>query len=162
MDLKPFLLSKLIDEEFSLDVRAYPVVVLAQLRLGKGNLLRIKKFAELLHNRVVNLEVLGDLVADHVVLGEVEESVFLQQGIFKLIAFDRRNDDVRIDPATAIYGASAIRHFDFAAGSRGSAVSAVAAVVVIVVERNAVVFALNQASAGCVVLGRRERQAGVL
>ena len=65
---------------------------------------------------------------------------------------------VGIDAATAIDGASAVGQLHFVVCSRRIFFLAV---VIVVVERDVRVVALNQASARRVVLGGRQRQAGV-
>src|SRR5262249_45337070 len=84
------------------------------------------------------------------------------------------NLHIRGDSSAAIHGAAAVGQLDlFRSGGvvfrgggvvRGVAVGVIPALacVVIVVEGNASVIALDQAPAGRVVLGRGQRQAGIL
>src|SRR5208283_5186814 len=100
-----------------------------------------------------DFEALRDFVRVRVVLGEIEDGVVLEQGFLKLVALVRRQLDVGGDAAAAVDGAAAIGQFDFFVG----VVVFVFAVVIVVVEREVRVIALDEASAGRVVLGGGER-----
>ena len=100
------------------------------------------------------------MVGDHIALGKVEERIVLQQRVLEVVALDRGDLDVGSDSAAAVNGASAVSQFYFAIGV--VFVVLALAVEVIVVERNVGVVTLNQASARRVVLGRGQRQTGVL
>src|SRR5271165_1812180 len=99
------------------------------------------------------------MVIDYVALGEVEEGVVLQERVLEVIRLDGRDADVGGDASAAVDGASAVSEFHFAVGRVGT-LGAVA-VVVIVVERDVRVVALNQTSAGRVVVRRGQGQAGI-
>src|SRR5205085_5588385 len=101
---------------------------------------------------------LGDLLTANVMLGKVEECVVDQQLILEVIALGRFDFHVRRDAAAAVHGASAVGKLYFFVG----VVVFDFAVVVVVIERNAAVFALDQASAGGVILGSGQRQTGVI
>ncbi len=57
------------DEQFALDAGADPIVVVHQVLFRVGQLGIRQEAAELLHNAVIHLEALLDLVADRIVLG---------------------------------------------------------------------------------------------
>src|SRR5271157_1738586 len=160
VDLHAFLLAEFVDEQLGLDVGTDPAAVLRQVSFGEGNFLLVEKLAELLHHGLVNFKLFAHFVIDDVVLGEVEERVFLQHRVLKLIGLDAGNLGVGRDAAAAVHGPPAVGHLDFVVGSAG--VSVIAVVVIVVVERDIAVIALNQAAAGSVVLGRGQRQAGVI
>src|ERR1019366_4696824 len=151
MCLHAFLLTKFVDEQFGLDIGFDPIAVRRQVRLGEGGLLFIQKLAEVLHHRVVNFKLLVDFVVDDVVLGEVEEGIFLQQRVLELVGFRRRDLHVGSDAAATVNGAPAVGHLDFVIGVIGIVV---AIVIVIVVKRDAAVIALDQASARRVIFCR--------
>src|SRR5664280_1855340 len=159
MCLHAFLLAKFVNEQFGLDTGFDPIAVLSQLRLGEGGFLHVQELAELLHHRLVNFKLFVDFVVDDVVLGEIEERVFLQQSVLELIGFHRRYLHVGSDTAAAVHGAATVGHLDFVVGVIGVVV---AIVVVVVVKRDAAVVALDQAAAWGVVLRRSQRQSGVL
>ena len=95
----------------------------------------------------------------HVALGEVEEGIVLQQRVLKVIALDRIDLYIGTNAAAAVNRASAVGEFHFAI----RVVAGVGlAIVIVVVERDVAVVALDQPSAGRVVVSRGQRQAGVL
>src|ERR1039457_2653529 len=159
MCLHAFLLTKLVNEQFGLDTGFDPIAVLRQVRLGEGGLLLIQELAEVLHHPIVNFKLLVDFVVDNVVLGEVEESVFLQQRVLELAGFRRRDLHVGSDAAAAVNGTATVGHLDFVVGVIGIVV---AVVIVVVVKRNAAVIALDQAAARGVILRRGQRQSCIL
>ena len=77
-NLQAFFLAVGVHEEFALQVGADPIIVLDEVSFGVRHLVSIERLAEILQKIVIHFEVLGDLVADSVVLGEVEERVMLQ------------------------------------------------------------------------------------
>src|SRR5438105_6280412 len=142
-------LAKFGDEDFALDVALHPVDVLHHVGCGVGNFFVGEKFAEVLHYIVVDFKALGDLLAADVVLAEVEKRIVYQQLILEVIALGGFDFHVGSNPAAAINGAATISKFHFLVG----VVIFDIAVVVVVVERNAIVVTLDEASAGGVVLG---------
>ena len=90
-------------------------------------------------------------------LGKIEQSVVLQQRVLKFVGLVGRQLHVGSDAAPAIHGASAIGELHFVIG----VILFALAVVVVVVEREVGVIALDQASAGGVVLGGGQGQAGI-
>src|SRR2546430_9722168 len=99
------------------------------------------------------------MVIDHVVLGEVEERIVLQERILEMRALDGVDLDVGGDAAAAVHGAAAVGQFDFAV--RGSLAVIVGAIEIIVVQRDVGIVALNQASTGSVVMGGLERESRI-
>ena len=96
---------------------------------------------------------------DHVVFGVVEESVMLQQRILERRALDGIDLHIRSNSAAAVHGASAVGELDLAV-SRALAVF-VGTLEIIVVERDVRIVALNQASAGRVVVSGGQSQASI-
>ena len=115
--------------------------------------------AEVLHDGIIHVKALRGMMIHDVALGVVEERIVLQQRVLEVIALDRRNHHIRSDAAAAIDGTATIGELYFtvhvAARFR-------LAIVVIVVEGNVAVIALNQASAGRVVMSRSQGQSGIL
>src|SRR6478609_3259637 len=101
-------------------------------------------------------------------LGEIEKRIFHQQGIFKVRGLERLHFYVWSNAAAAEHGAPAVRQLHFLGRRVGIGIGVVVRIifllarVVIIVERNAVVIALNQPSAWRVVFGCSQRQAGIL
>ena len=117
--------------------------------------------AELLQNPLIHGKVFGNALVDRdVVLGEVEESILLQQAILELVALDGGQLDVGGDPASAVDRAPAVGQLNIVVLGRVVRAAAVPCVIV-VIERNAVIVALDQAAAGGVILGGGQGQAGV-
>src|SRR5271167_287236 len=160
VDPHAFLLAEFVYEQLGLDIGTDPIAVLSQVGFSEGNFLLVEELAELLDHGIVNFKLFAHLVIDDVVLGEVEEGVFLQQRVLKLVGLDRGDSYVRSDAAAAVHGSPAVGHLDFVIDGRSVGVLAV--VVVVVVQRDIAVIALNQTAAGGVVLGRGQRQSGVL
>ena len=91
------------------------------------------------------------MAIEQVVLSEVEEGVVLQEFVLEAVWLGLRELHVGRDATAAVDRASAVGELDFFADV---GVRLVVVVVVVVVERDAVVIALDEASAGRVVLGR--------
>src|SRR5436853_1339497 len=157
-DLEPFVLAEGVNEDLALDGRMQPIAVLKQVRLGVSDLLLIQEFAEVVHHIVVHFKILTHLMASRVALGEVEEGVMLQESILEAIGLLGRDLDIRSNSAAAVYRTPTVSQFDFAVDAIFFAV----AIVIIVVKRNPGVVALDKASAGRVVLGGCQREAGIL
>src|SRR5207245_11690294 len=114
--LHAFILTKGVNENFGLDVRADPVIVINEVGLGVGSVRLIQRLAKLLHSSVVNLEAFGRVVGRYVVLGGLEKRIMLQERVLEVIRLYRRNGNVGCDAATAVHGAPAVRKFDFLVG----------------------------------------------
>src|SRR5579872_213477 len=158
-DFHTFILAESVNKNLRLDIRLDPVAIVEQISLRVRDVGFIERLAERLQRRIVNLKALGGVMIHHVALREVEERIVLQQSVLEMIRLDGRNVDVGSDAAAAVYRASAVGQLDFAV--RRVAAVVLAAVVVVVVERNVAVITLNQSAAGCVVVGRRQRQSGI-
>src|SRR5208282_140874 len=152
-----FFLAEGIDEEFALEVGAQPVVALDHLGFGIGDFFLVKEFAELLQRRFVHFEALRDLVSARVALSKIKQRVVLQQRVLELGGLVGCKLHVRSDAAAAIHRASAVRELDLVVG----VILFPLAIIVIIVEREIGVIALDQASAGGVVLRGGEGQAGI-
>jgi len=87
----------------------------------------------------------------HVALGVVEKSVMLQQRVLKVVALDGGNYNIRRDAATAVNRTATVSEFYFAIGI---AARFSIAIVVVVVERDVAVIALDEPSAGRIVVRR--------
>src|SRR5205823_9624053 len=120
------------------------VEVLHHIGFGVRNFFVGEELAKILQHAVINLKVLGDLLTANVMLGKVEECVVHQQLILEVITLRRFDFYVGRDAAAAVNRASAVGQLYFLVG----VVVFDFAVVIVVIERNAAVFALDQASAG--------------
>src|SRR5260370_14294293 len=97
-------------------------------------------------------------MADNIVLREVKESVMLEQRVRESVALDLIYLHVRRDPATSVNGAAAVGQLYFFVGG----IVDVVAIKIIVIQRYIAVVALNQSPAWGVVLGRGQRQSGIV
>ncbi len=77
LDPQSFFLAVCVNENFTLQIRANPLVVLQQVGFGVWDLVGIKRFAKLLQDVVIHFEVLGYLVSNNEMLGEVEKRIVL-------------------------------------------------------------------------------------
>src|SRR6185503_19646900 len=127
------------DKKFGFDMRGDPVLSRGEIGFVVGNLLVVQELTEILEDCVVYLEVFGDVPADQVMLGEVEESVVLQEFILEASGFRSGNLHIRSDSSSTIDRASAVSQLDFLTCSRSLLI---VMVVVVVVQRNSVVIAL--------------------
>src|SRR5208337_1484088 len=152
-----FFLAKGIHEQFALDVGAQPLVALDHLGFGMGYFFFVEKFAEVQQHGVVHFKILRDLVRDGVALGKVKQRIVLQQRILELVGLVRRQLHVGSDAATAIHGTPTIGELDFVVG----VILLALAIVVVIVERKVRVIALDETSAGGVVLGGGQGKAGI-
>ncbi len=114
---------------------------------------------ELVHRRRVHVPVGRQLflVDREEMLGVVGERKLRQQIRFERVEFLGRELLVGRDPTAAIHRASAVGHLHVGRIPRRGVVP-----VVVIEERNVAVVALDQPPAGRVVLGRGQRQAGIL
>src|SRR5580704_7417890 len=96
---------------------------------------------------------------NHEVLGIVEEGVVLQERILERIALAGIELHIWHNAAPTIDGAAAVGKFHLAI--RGAGFAVVFAIEIIVVKRNVGVVALNQTSAGRVVVSCGERESGI-
>jgi hypothetical protein len=76
-DFETFGLAELALEELALDAGFQPVAYAGDVRIGVFDVLRLEEVLELLHDRIVDGEVVGDGVIGEIVLTEVEEGVVL-------------------------------------------------------------------------------------
>src|ERR1035438_5461884 len=127
--LQALFLTESIDKDFALEIGAQPVVVLEQLAFGVDNLFFVEKLAEVLQDRVVNLEALHHFVGVGIFLGKVEQRIVLQQLLLKFIGLVGRQLHIRSDAASAIHGAAAVGQLHFLVGG----ILFVFAVVIVVV-----------------------------
>src|SRR6266849_11140455 len=97
-------------------------------------------------------------MSDDEVLRKVKERIVLQERVLKVIALDRLYLHVGSNSAASVHGAPAVGQLHFFVSGITDAV----AIKVIIVKRHIAVVALDQASARGVVLGRSQRQSGVV
>src|SRR6185312_535694 len=110
-------------------------------------------------NLVIHLERIRHVMRVRVMLCEVEERVVNEQCVLEGIGLDWGQFNVRSNSTAAVHGATAVGELNFMVGS---SVLIGVAVEVVIVERDVGVIALNQASAGGVVLGGCKREPSVL
>lgn len=159
-DTHAFLLAELRGEDLGLDVGADPVLVFVEVSIGVGDVVLLQKGLEVLHNGVVNCEVLVDGAVGEEVRSEFEERLILQNRGLEGRVFWEVDVLVGRDAAAAVDGASGVGEFDL--GVALVCLLGGVAHVVVIVERDVVVGALDEASAGRVVVKGREREAGVV
>src|SRR5579862_280713 len=157
-DAQTFLLAKLGNEELGLDLRLDPVKTFIDLGFRVRNLLCVQELPEVLQDSIGNLEILVNAAAIQVVRGEIEERIFLQQRVFKARGFDGRNLYIRSDASAPKYRASAVCEPHLFVGR----ILFLIAIVIVIIQRDAGIIALDQASAGGVVLGSGQCQSGIL
>ena len=113
---------------------------------------------ELTQHHVIHLEVLAHRVVGQVIRRKVKEHIPIQQRVHKGIRLRRLDLFVRSDASAAVDRAAGVGQLHFLVGVVGRQR---VGVIVVVVERNPVVFPLDQPSRGCVVVIGRQREAGV-
>src|SRR5260370_35125363 len=101
MYLQSLLLAKLRDEQLTLNVGLHPLLRIHNISLVEGYLLIVEEATELLHDIVVHLEILGYMLGDQVMLGEIKECVLLQQFFLKWPCLGDLDLDVGSDAATS-------------------------------------------------------------
>ena len=158
-DLEAFDLAELRGEEFSLDVLLDPVGDAGDVSVGVLDLVGLEEVLELLHDGVVDHEVLADGVGGEVVLAEVEEGVVLGQAVLEAVGLDGFDLLVGRDAAAAVDGAAGVGELDLEVALVG--LGGVVADVVVVVERDVIVVALDEAAGRSVVVIGGEGEAGV-
>ena len=140
-------MTKLDGQDFGFDVGLDPLDWCDKILIGPGNVLAGQVLFELGQDCVVDFEVLVDGAVGQVVWRKVEEDIVDQQRILERSGLGGINLLVRGDTAAAIYGTSAVGELDFLVGAVGRQG---VGVIVVVVERDAVIVALNQAARmGC-------------
>jgi hypothetical protein len=87
-DLEAFELSELGGEEVALDALLDPVAYAGDVAVGVVDAVGLEEGLELLHDGVVDHEVLGDGVGGEVVFAEVEEGVVLQERVLKTVGLE--------------------------------------------------------------------------
>src|SRR5260370_16794664 len=108
MYLQSLLLAKLRDEQLTLNVGLHPLLRIHNISLVEGYLLIVEEATELLHDIVVHLEILGYMLGDQVMLGEIKECVVLQQCVLKWVCLGSLDLDGGIYSDTAVSAAPAI------------------------------------------------------
>src|SRR5260370_22090504 len=122
-----------------------------------GFFLFVEEFAEVEQQGIVHFKVLSNFVPNGVAFGKVKQRVVLQQRVLELIGLEGRELHVGSDAATAIHGASPVGELHFVVG----VILLALPVVVVIVEREVRVIALDETSAGGVVLGGGKCEAGM-
>ncbi len=131
------------------------------MSVGVLDLVVLEEGLELLHDRIVDHEVLRDGVVGEVVLAEVEEGVVDEEIVLEVVRLDVVDLLVGCDAAAAVDGAAGVGELDLEVALVGPWRRRFTDVIV-VVERDVVVVALDEAAGRGVVVIGGEGEAGVL
>jgi hypothetical protein len=93
-------------DDLVLDRHLDPVAHAVDVGIGKGDALAGQILLELIHDACIDLKILVDIVIGDVDRCEVEEDIFVEQGVLEVIALRAVDLFVGSDAAAAVDGAS--------------------------------------------------------